>query len=113
MGCYIKLGKIYKQEGAFEIDDYKDKMSKMLPNCGDKRSLSASIDSSDLLPPHKRAVITHSGNRQAHPSEIDNTILSNVLLCIYCYNYVHTQTCTQHTSSHTIIVYVVIWMIYM
>lgn len=34
--CYIKLGKIYKQEGAFEIDDYKDRVSKMLPNCGVK-----------------------------------------------------------------------------
>ena len=75
--------------------------------------LSASIDSSDLLPSPKRAVITHSGNKHAHPSEIDNTILSNVLVCICCYNYVHTQTCTQHTSSHTIIVYVVIWMICM
>ena len=86
MECYIKLVEIYKQEGAFEIDDYKEKVSKMLPNCGDKHSLSASIDSSDLLPPHKRAVITHSGNKQAHPSEIDNTILSNILVHKHVHN---------------------------
>ena len=44
-----------------------------------KRSLSASTDSSDLLPPPKRTVTTPSGNKQAHPSAIDNTILSKRL----------------------------------
>ena len=34
MGYYVKLGKIYRQEGVFEIDDYEEKVSKLLPNCG-------------------------------------------------------------------------------
>ena len=34
IGWYVQLGKIYRQEGIFEIDDYEERVSIMLPNCG-------------------------------------------------------------------------------
>ena len=34
MGSYIGLGKLYRQNGIFDIDDYEERVSILLPNCG-------------------------------------------------------------------------------
>ena len=34
IGYYIALGKRYREEGVFAVDDYEQRLVKLLPNCG-------------------------------------------------------------------------------
>ena len=34
IGYYISLGKLYRECGIFEVDEYEQKVSTLLPNCG-------------------------------------------------------------------------------
>ena len=33
IGYYISLGKLYRESGIFEVDEYEQKVSTLLPNC--------------------------------------------------------------------------------
>ena len=34
IGYFIALGKRYREEGVFEVDDHEKRMVELLPNCG-------------------------------------------------------------------------------
>ena len=34
IGYYIALGKLYRDSGIFEVDEYEQRLSTLLPNCG-------------------------------------------------------------------------------
>ena len=34
IGYYIALGKLYRDSGIFEVDEYEERVSTLLPNCG-------------------------------------------------------------------------------
>ena len=34
IGYYVALGKVYREKGVFEVDEYEERLMQYLPNCG-------------------------------------------------------------------------------